>query len=96
MSFLCSTLCDFHFLVHGAYQMQGVTCRSGQIFPIFFLFQLFIKYLMCFAEWRGGNANNSSLTKCHHGIHHHFVTFAVLLLNCLAFHETMPRLIALS
>ena len=76
--------------------MQCVTYRSGQIFTIFFLFQLFVKYLKCYAKLRGENANNSSLRKCHHGIHHHFVTFAVLLLNFLAFHETLPRLIVLS
>lgn len=43
-----------------------------------------------------GKSNKSSLRKCHHGVHHHFVTFAVLSLNSLAFQETMPRLIELS
>lgn len=96
MSFLCGTLSDFHFLVHGANQIQGATCLFQTVFPIFYLFQLFFEYCTCYAELRGGNTNNSSLRKCHHDIHLHFVTFAVLLLNCLAFHETLPRLIVLS
>lgn len=75
--------------------MQGA-CGSQQIFPIFFTSNYSLTTVRANAELRGANTNNSSLRKCHHDIHHHFVTFAVLLLNCLAFHETMPRLIALS
>jgi len=74
--------------------MQGVICRFGQIFTFFFLFQLLVKYLICYAELRG--ESQISLRKCHHGVHHLFVTFAVLSLNSMVFQETMPRLIEVS